>query len=128
MASLGSYEKHSQSEIHLLNLDKYKHNFNLYTEKPIVLLTIFEHNANLIPWRESGANVIIIPMTKNGDLDYDYLSQQLNIYKNWNSLKVGAFVSGSNVTGNLFNTDYIAAMCHKAGFLACFDYAATCPY
>ena len=67
-------------------------------------------------------------MTKNGDLDYDYLNQQLNIYKNWNSLKVGAFVSGSNVTGNLFNTDYIAAMCHKAGFLACFDYAATCPY
>ena len=75
LPSLGSYEKHSQSEIHLLNLDKYKHNFNIYTEKPVVLLTIFEHNANLIPWRESGANVIIIPMTKNGDLDYNYLKQ-----------------------------------------------------
>ena len=43
-------------------------------------------------------------------------------------MKVGAFVSGSNITGNIFNTDYIAVMCHKAGFLACFDYAATCPY
>lgn len=61
--------------IHQLNLEKYKLNFNIYTEKPVVLLTIFEHNANLIPWRESGANVIIIPMTKIGDLDYNYLNQ-----------------------------------------------------
>ena len=37
-------------------------------------------------------------------------------------------MSGSNVTGTLFDVDRIAVMCHKAGFLACFDYAATCPY
>ena len=112
----------------MLNLDKFKNKYTFFTEKPVVILSIFEHNANLIPWRETGAEIIIVPMTKNGDFDYDFLQQKLNLYKNLNSLKIGAFVSGSNITGNMFNTDLISVMCHKAGFLACFDYAATCPY
>jgi selenocysteine lyase/cysteine desulfurase len=91
-------------------------------------LSAFEHNANLIPWRESGANVILIPMTQEGDLDYDYLQKVLDQYRLANTLKIGSFSAGSNITGNVMDVDRIAVMCHKAGFMACFDYAATCPY
>jgi selenocysteine lyase/cysteine desulfurase len=41
---------------------------------------------------------------------------------------VGTFSAGSNITGNIFNTDKIAIICHKYGSLACFDYAAVAPY
>ena len=94
----------------------------------MVFLSVFEHNANLIPWRETGAEIVLIPMTENGDFDYESLSNELCRYTNYNSLKVGSFIAASNVTGTLFDVDRIAVMCHKAGFLACFDYAASGPY
>ena len=128
MPTLKAYGKHSQTQNHIFNLENKKAMHTVYTQNPVVLISIFEHNANLIPWRETGAEVIIIPMSDNGDLDYDYLQNQLDYYKDWNSLKVSSFASGSNVTGSLFDMDRIAVMCHKAGFLACFDCAATCPY
>ena len=128
MPALGAYEKHAQSEIHKFNLENYKNSYQVYTEKPIVLLSVFEHNANLIPWRETGANVVLIPMSEDGDVDYKSLQAELSKYRNYNSLKVGSFIAASNVTGTLFDTDRIAVMCHRAGFLACFDYAASGPY
>ena len=63
LPSLGSYEKHAQSDIHKLNLEGYKNNYQTYTEKPVIFLSIFEHNSNLIPWRETGATIVLIPMT-----------------------------------------------------------------
>ena len=109
-------------------MEIYKQSFKVFTEKPVVILSVFEHNANLIPWRETGADIIMVPMTQSGDFDYNYLEKKLNMYKHTNTLKVGSFVSGSNITGILFDCDRIAVMCHKAGFLACFDCAATAPY
>lgn len=67
-------------------------------------------------------------MTETGDFDYVFLQEKLAQYKNRNSLKVGSFIAGSNITGTMFDVDRLAVMCHKSGFLACFDYAATCPY
>jgi hypothetical protein len=63
LAGLGAYEKHAQSEIHQHNLQNVKHNYRMYTEKPVVFLSVYEHNANLIPWRETGATIVLIPMT-----------------------------------------------------------------
>lgn len=94
----------------------------------MVFSSVFEHNANLIPWRETGATVVLVPMTEMGDFDYDYLETKLKHYKTHNSLKIGAFSAGSNITGTIFDVDRIAVMCHKAGALAVFDYAATSPY
>lgn len=128
MPSLGAYEKHALSEIHQTNLERFKESYTVYTERPIVILSIFEHNANLIPWRETGADVILVPMTESGDFDYDFLQKKLALYKHVNTLKVGAFCAGSNLTGTLIDVDRISVMCHKANFLACFDYAATAPY
>jgi len=93
-----------------------------------VFLSIFEHNANLIPWRESGALVVLIPMSENGDLDYDVLEEKLKGYKTYNSIKVCSLTAGSNITGILIDTDRVAVMSHKNGFLCFFDNAAVCPY
>jgi len=98
------------------------------TERPVIFLSIFEHNSNLIPWRESGAIIELIPMSDSGDFDYHYLEQKLIEYRNHNSLKVGTFIAGSNITGTIFDVDRIAVLCHKFKTLACFDYAALCPY
>jgi selenocysteine lyase/cysteine desulfurase len=43
-------------------------------------------------------------------------------------MKVGTFSAGSNITGNIFDADRIAILCHKYSTLACFDYAAVAPY
>lgn len=72
--------------------------------------------------------MIMVPMTEQGDFDYEFLQNKLEEFKNYNSLKIGSFSAGSNVTGTLFDVDRIAIMCHKAGTLACFDYAAASPY
>lgn len=72
--------------------------------------------------------MVVIPMTKKGDLDYEYLQKKLRQYKTYNSIKVCTVSAGSNLTGTLFDVDRIAVMAHKAGFLAFFDYAAVGPY
>ena len=91
LPSLGAYEKHAQSDIHKLNLEGYKQKYTVYTETPIVFTSVFEHNANLIPWRETGATVILVPMTEDGDFDYQFLENNLKKYRNHNTLKIGAF-------------------------------------
>ena len=77
-----------------------------------MLLSVYEHNANLIPWRESGAKIEIIPMTEDGCLDFDYLEKILIQYKDYNALKVGTFSAGSNITGQLNDVDRISVICH----------------
>lgn len=53
-------------------MEGFKNNYSAYTKKPVVFYSVFEHNANLIPWRETGANMVMIPMTKEGDFDYEF--------------------------------------------------------
>ena len=44
-------------------------------------MSIYEHNSNLLPWRETGSRIELIPMTENGDFDYEYLERKLQQYK-----------------------------------------------
>ena len=74
--SLGAYEKHAQTEFHKRahEIEVTRKQVNAtYTSLPVVFLSIFEHNSNLLPWRETGARIELIPMSDNGDLDYEYL-------------------------------------------------------
>ena len=48
---------------------------------PVVFVSIYEHNSNLLPWRETGARIELIPISKDGDFDYDYLEAKLREYK-----------------------------------------------
>lgn len=95
---------------------------------PVVFVSAYEHNSNLLPWRESGAKVVVIPITENGDFDYAALEAELQTHAGEKCQKVGAFCAGSNLTGTLFDCDRIAVICHTYGCLATFDYAAVAPY
>lgn len=128
LPSLGAYEKHAQQDIHLHNVENVKNQYVAYTQRPVVFHSVFEHNANLLPWRETGAEMVMIPQTENGDFDYEYLQNKLNEYRSYKTLKVCTMSAGSNLTGIIFDVDRISVMSHKAGFLACFDYAAVSPY
>ena len=131
LPSLGVYEKHAQTEFHkrAVEVEVTRKRLNsAYTLLPVVFVSIFEHNSNLLPWRETGARIELIPMTDNGDFDYEYLELKLRQYSAENCVKIGAFSAGSNITGTLYDVDRIAYLCHSNNALAVFDYAAVSPY
>jgi selenocysteine lyase/cysteine desulfurase len=131
LPSVGVYEKHAKTALHeravAVEITR-KKNEAEQTHLPVVFVSVYEHNSNLLPWRETGARIVVIPITENGDFDYEVLENKLREHTYEKCLKVGAFTAGSNLTGTLFDTDRIAIICHTYGCLATFDYAAVAPY
>lgn len=76
MPSIGAYEKHAQTPLHVravaIEITR-KQAESKETELPIIFMSAFEHNSNLLPWRETGARIVMIPITDDGDFDYDAL-------------------------------------------------------
>lgn len=107
-------------------------NANDLDKRPVVFVGPHEHHSNLLPWRESGCEVITIPeRPSDGMVDLDHLETLLNLPQyNVSSgrLRMGAFSAVSNVTGIIADVDTIAIMLHKYGALAFFDYASGAPY
>lgn len=66
----------------------------------MVFLSIQEHHSNLLPWRESCADVVVIPEDGTHRLDLRVLEQQLIEHCD-RPLKIGTFSAGSNLTGVL---------------------------
>lgn len=66
---------------------------------------MYEHNSNLLPWRETGARIIVIQNTEAGAFDYEALERELKEHSGEKCLKVGTFSAGSNLTGTLTDTD-----------------------
>ena len=131
MPSIGAYEKHAQTKFHMraVEVEVTRKRLNsTYEALPVVFLSIFEHNSNLLPWRETGSRIELIPISENGDLDYAFLEAKLALYKDESCIKVGTFSAGSNITGTLFDVDRIAYLCHSNNALALFDYAAVSPH
>lgn len=96
--------------------------------RPVVFVGPFEHHSNLLPWRESNAEVVTVPEREDGcGIDRVALEKLLKTYVD-RPLLVGAFSAGSNVTGVLEDVDRISAILHRHGALACWDYAAAGPY
>ncbi|KAG0240829.1 hypothetical protein BGX31_001626 [Mortierella sp. GBA43] len=103
--------------------------FELPTQyRPVVFLSIQEHHSNLLPWRESCADVVVIPENPHSHrLDLDVLEQQLILYQH-RPLKLGTFSAGSNLTGVLNDTVAISELLHKYDAFAFYDYAGVGPY
>lgn len=93
-----------------------------------MFVSVFEHNSNVLPWKEAGARVEVMPMTNNGDMDYEFIEKKFKEIKDIKCLKIGAFSAGSNISGTLYDVDRLAQICHENNALACFDYAAVSPY
>ena len=97
------------------------------TERPVVFIGPYEHHSNELPWRESIAEVISIPLTDSGEMDLAFLQQQLKEYAN-RSLLIGSFSAASNVTGIKSDISAITLLLQQYGALVFWDYAAAAPY
>ncbi|ACG74646.1 aminotransferase class V [Anaeromyxobacter sp. K] len=96
-------------------------------ERPVVLVSPYEHHSNQLPWLESVAEVVEVDLDADGQVDLADLDRKAARYAG-RPLRVGAFSAGSNVTGALTDVRAVARVLHRRGFLACADYAAAGPY
>jgi len=96
-------------------------------ERPVVFIGPYEHHSNEIPWRESLADVVVIPEDSDGHVSLEELDSALARYASRRT-KIGSFSAASNVTGIATDTDAISILLHRHGALAFWDYAAAGPY
>ncbi len=95
--------------------------------RAVVLIGPYEHHSNILPWRESGAEVIEIDESPEGGPDLDQLERQLRAHRDA-PLLIGAFSAASNVTGILTDTVAVTRLLKAHGALAFWDYAGGGPY
>ena len=95
--------------------------------RPVVFIGPYEHHSNELPWRESIADVVVVPEDPDGYIDTARLEHELRRYAA-RPLKIGSFSAASNVTGIVSDTHGIADLLHRHGALAFWDYAAAGPY
>lgn len=96
-------------------------------DRPVIFIGPYEHHSNELPWRETIADVVAIPLDEDGGIDTDKLQQSLLKYKS-RKLKIGSFSAASNVTGMLSDVKKIAKILHENDALSFWDYAAAAPY
>ncbi len=96
-------------------------------KRAVVLIGPYEHHSNLLPWRESGAEVIEIAEDLHGGPDMSVLEARLRENKDA-ELVVGAFGAASNVTGILTDDQSVTRLLKKYGALAVWDYGCAAPY
>ncbi|MEH6593140.1 MAG: aminotransferase class V-fold PLP-dependent enzyme [Halioglobus sp.] len=96
-------------------------------ERPVVFIGPYEHHSNELPWRESIADVVSIPLTESGAIDLDFLQEQLCVYADRPQL-IGSFSAASNVTGIKSDVPAVTAVLKRHGALVFWDYAAAAPY
>ncbi|CAM9638010.1 unnamed protein product, partial [Ectocarpus fasciculatus] len=110
-----------------LNLDTKKTRSWRSDSRPVVFIGPFEHHSNILPWRESCADVVQIGENAAGGLDLEDLERNLKAYSR-RRLKIGSFAAASNVTGAMEDTEKITRILHTGGALSFWDYATAAPY
>ncbi|UJR18081.1 hypothetical protein I4U23_004981 [Adineta vaga] len=94
----------------------------------IIMVSTFEHHSNILPWRETGAKLIRIPLTQEGLLDKAFLKKQLQYYFKLKKRIICSFNAASNVTGICTDVDSISSLVHSYNGLIFWDYAAAAPH
>ena len=96
-------------------------------ERPVVFIGPYEHHSNELPWRESLADVVVIPEDPDGRIDLARLEAALIAHAD-RPLKIGSFSAASNVTGIISDDRAISILLHRHGALSFWDFAAAAPY
>lgn len=96
-------------------------------QRVVILIGPYEHHSNILPWRESGAEVIEIAEAATGGPDMGELEAAL-IAAGPDALKIGSFSAASNVTGIVTDTDAVSTLLKRHGALAVWDFAGGGPY
>jgi tRNA(Ile)-lysidine synthase TilS/MesJ/selenocysteine lyase/cysteine desulfurase len=99
---------------------------------PLVLVGPYAHHSSLLPWKEAGAEVVILPEAPKGmppGVDLAALAAELvRAEAERRPLTIGVLAAASNITGILVDTETPTAVLHAHGALAVFDYAAAAPH
>lgn len=96
-------------------------------QNPVVFIGPYEHHSNMLPWRESKAEVVEIPEAAAGGPDLEALEQALKAHAE-SDLMIGSFSAASNVTGIITDPDPVSRLLKKHGALSVWDYAGGGPY
>ena len=102
-------------------------------DRPVVFIGPYEHHSNEISWRETDAELVVIPEDSLGRVDLAALESALSRFdhggaKKRKRLKIGAFSAASNVTGVLTDLEALSDILRRHGALRCFDCAALGPH
>ena len=92
-----------------------------------ILLTIFEHHSNIVPWQQlaqrSGCSVKFAGITEEGELDLDDFQSKLS-----SRTKIVAFSAVSNVLGTQVPTSKLVQLAKDAGAMTLVDAAQHVPH
>ncbi|WP_210336048.1 aminotransferase class V-fold PLP-dependent enzyme [Ensifer sp. ENS09] len=91
-----------------------------------VIIGPYEHHSNILPWRESGAEIVEIAECPAGGPDLTELREALNAGSP--ELTVCTLSAGSNITGITSDVAAITRMVKAAGAKMIWDYAGAGPY
>lgn len=91
-----------------------------------VVIGPYEHHSNILPWRESGAEIVELPEGPQGGPDVAALEATLR--ESGVALTVCAFSAASNVTGIVADVAGLTKTVKAAGALMVWDYAGGGPY
>lgn len=93
---------------------------------PVVLIGPYEHHSNILPWRESGAEVIEVPEAETGGPCLPALRDTLASVKG--RPVIGAFSAASNVSGIVSDVEEVSRLLKASGATVVWDYAGGAPY
>ncbi|MBR9762800.1 MAG: aminotransferase class V-fold PLP-dependent enzyme [Rhodobacteraceae bacterium] len=101
--------------------------FGADTGRVRVLIGPYEHHSNILPWRESGAEVVELPEAPGGGIDTDALQQALAESAGFDRV-ICSFSAMSNVTGIIADVAGVTRIAKRAGARVIWDYAGGAPY
>lgn len=96
-------------------------------QRVVVLIGPYEHHSNILPWRETGAEVIEIAEARGGGVDMVDLARALDAAAGAARI-VGSFSAASNVTGILTDVDTVTSLLRARGAVSVWDYGCAGPY
>lgn len=92
-----------------------------------VIIGPYEHHSNILPWRESGAEVVELPEAATGGPDRDALAAALAGGADYDRV-ICTFSAASNVSGIIADVAGLTRQVKAAGALMVWDYAGGAPY
>jgi selenocysteine lyase/cysteine desulfurase len=94
-------------------------------KRVLIIVGPYEHHSNILPWRESGSEVIEIAECAAGGPDLAQLDAALS---RPSDLTVCSFSAASNVTGIITDVEAVTRKVKAAGARMVWDYAGAGPY
>lgn len=110
-----------------INLVAYAWGLDQLKQGDVVVTTLMEHHAGLVPWQQvakrTGARVEVVGITKDGLVDMDEYALKMKLRP-----KMVSFVHVSNALGTVNPVAQMTKMAHKAGAVVLVDGAQAVPH